>query len=99
MKWDVILLRQNMATNARSVQKFFPFSSSYSTWEDWNGNFIIWYGQENIPLESEDNWQAAAEHIASISTFLTYPIPSPNNFENWQDWADAVTLSINGPSR
>ena len=98
-RWVVILLLLNMATSARNVQQFFPFSSKYSTWEDWNGNFVIWYGEENLPQEPEDNWRSVAQHIASVTTFLAYPIPSPDKFENWQDWADEVSLSINGPSR
>ena len=88
-----------MATSARNIQAYFPFSSDHSTWEDWNGNFVIWYGQENIPMESEDNWHLVADHIASVSTFMEYPVPNSAEFENWQDWATAVTLSINGKSR
>jgi len=97
-KWVVILSLLSMATSARNVQQFFPFSPEFSTWEDWNGNFIIWYGEENIPQEPEDNWLAVARHIVSITTFLAYPLPNPDNFENWQDWAKQVSLSINGPS-
>jgi len=79
-------------------QQFFPFVPELSSWEDWNGNFIIYYGQLNVPHTSEENWKDAASLIASTFTFSAFPIPDPDTFENWQDWANEVSLSINGKS-
>ena len=69
-----------------------------SSWEDWNGNFIIYYGQLNIPYNPEENWKDTASIIASTFTFSAFPVPTPDDFENWQDWAKEVTLIINGKS-
>jgi hypothetical protein len=77
-------------------QQFFPFSPELSTWEDWNGNFIIYYGQLNVPSTTEENWKDMANVIAGSTTFSAFPIPSPDNYTTWQDWANEVTLSING---
>ena len=82
----------------KNVQQFFPFSPELSSWEDWNGNFIIYYGQLNVPYNIEDNWKNTAEVIASTFTFSAFPVPSPETFDNWQDWANEVTLIINGKS-
>jgi hypothetical protein len=82
----------------KNNQQFFPFSSKHSTWEDWNGNFIIYYGQLNIPYNTEENWKDTADSIASTFTFSAFPVPSSETFENWQDWADEVSLIINGKS-
>ena len=82
----------------RSTQAVFPFSPEYMSWEDWNGNFIIWYGQEPLPLTSEDNWKDAAAQIMSLQTFSAYPVADPQTFETWQDWALALTSAINGKS-
>jgi hypothetical protein len=79
-------------------QQFFPFVPELSSWEDWNGNFIIYYGKLNIPHTSEENWKDTASLIASTFTFSAFPIPDPDTFENWQDWANEVSLSINGKS-
>jgi hypothetical protein len=79
-------------------QQFFPFSPEYSTWEDWNGNFIIYYGQLNIPHTSEENWKDTANVIASTLTFTAFPVPMPDTYENWQDWANEVVTIINGKS-
>ena len=82
-----------------SVNQSFPFNPEYMSWEDWNGNFIVWYGQEPIAHETEDNWQDAAEQISTLPTFASYPIPGPANYASWQDWAKDVTEIINGTSR
>lgn len=82
-----------------AVQQFFPFVPEYSTWEDWNGNLILYYGQELIPYNAETNWKDTANNIAQLSTFAAYPVPFPDPYENWQDWAREFTLIINGPSQ
>ena len=81
------------------TEAFFPVSPDYMSWEDWNGNFIIYYGQEPIGTSSEEEWKVVAAQIAELQTFSAYPIPDPNIFDNWQDWAKEVGVSINGPSR
>lgn len=80
-------------------QQFFPFAPNSMTWEEWNGNFIIYYGQETLPNVSEIEWRDAADQIATLPTFATYPVPSSGNFETWQEWASEVTTIINGLSR
>jgi len=81
-----------------SIQKFFPISPEYMSWEDWNGNLAIYYGREPIMFTPEENWKAGAQNIAALSTFAAYPVPSPDRFEDWQSWARAFTEIINGPS-
>ena len=81
-----------------SVQEFFPFIPDYMDWESWNGNVIVWYGQENIPFHPEEEWQITAKCLAESPTFSTYPVPDPELFASWQDWANEFTLIVNGPS-
>ena len=100
MKWVVTLLPQNLAMSGPNpFEQFFPFGSDYSSWEDWNGNLIIWYGQETIAYNTEENWKDTANNVAQLPTFSAYPVPDPDLFENWQDWANQFTQIINGPSR
>lgn len=81
-----------------AYQQSFPFSSEFSRFEDWNGNFIIWFGEQNIPYNNDERWKETAKVIASTSFFEVYPIPFPDTFERWQDWADEVAMIINGTS-
>jgi hypothetical protein len=87
-----------MSGHKPSIQQFFPCLPDYMSWEDWNGNVAIYYGQEPVMFQPEENWQEAAQHLSSMAVFQPYPVPSPSNFVNWQDWAREFTQIINGPS-
>jgi hypothetical protein len=87
-----------MAVTTPSLQPFFPYIPDYTNWEDWTGNMIIHYGQENIMLSSEEDWKEGALNMAKMEKFGSYPVPNPEFFENWQDWAKEFTLIINGRS-
>ena len=81
-----------------AFQQFFPFIPTNMSWEDWNGNLAIYYSQELIPYNTEENWLETARNVAQLPTFSVYPVPDPTLFANWQDWAKEFTLIINGPS-
>ena len=85
--------------SAPNFQQFFPCLPDYMAWEDWLGNVVIYYGQKNIELTNEENWQQGAMNIVQSETFGTYPVPNPITFDNWQDWALAFTEMVNGSSR
>jgi hypothetical protein len=85
------------APSTVAVQQFFPCVASAMTWEDWLGNFAIYYSQFNIMFTDEENWRDAANHLSSVARFGIYPLPGAEGFETWQDWANDVTTIINGP--
>jgi hypothetical protein len=78
---------------------FLPSIPEYMSWDDWNGTFVIYYGQEPLPILPEDQWREAADQIAALPTFTAYPVPESGRFSTWQEWAREVTTIINGPSR
>lgn len=82
-----------------ALQDFFPFTPANMSWEDWNGNLIMYFGAQPIPYTSERDWKITAKNVSQLPFFETYPVPDPDLFENWQDWAYQFTLIINGPSR
>lgn len=84
--------------SAPNFQQFFPCLPDYMEWDNWIGNVIIYYGQHNIMATPEIDWKLAATYIAQSETFGAYPVPSPDLYENWQDWAKDFTETINGPS-
>jgi len=77
----------------------FPFLPEGSTWENWNGNLIMYYGEEPIPYVPEEQWRMAAQNVTQLPTFEVYPIPSPDTFSDWRDWARQFALIINGPTQ
>jgi hypothetical protein len=81
-----------------AFQPFFPFIPTNMSWEDWNGNLAIYYSEELIPYNSEENWLETARNVAQLPTFSVYPVPDPTLFDEWQNWALEFTQIINGPS-
>ena len=82
-----------------ALQDFFPFTPNYMSWEDWNGNLIMYFGAQPIPYASENDWKVTAKNVSQLPFFEAYPVPDPDLYQNWQDWANEFTLIINGPSR
>ena len=79
-------------------QQFFPCLPDYMDWDTWNGNLLIYYGQRNIQMAPEDNWREGAMNIVQSPVFSRYPVPTPETYETWQDWAREVTTIVNGKS-
>jgi hypothetical protein len=77
--------------------EYFAYSPDYSSWEDFNGNLLIAYGYEPLPIHSEENWRQTARALEQMTTFALYPIPNPDTYAKWQDWAKEFALIINGP--
>lgn len=78
-------------------QRVFPFVSQHTDWQTFNGNLIMYYGQEPLPITDELDWHITAKNLIQTPTFSSYGIPDPDKFETWQDWADQFVLLINGP--
>jgi hypothetical protein len=83
---------------ASSIQEFFPFNPIGSDWESWNGNLVMWYTQEAVGYHPENDWKLTAHNVAQSATFSAYPVPDPEKYDKWQDWAYEFTQIINGPS-
>lgn len=81
-----------------SIQPFFIFNPDFMSWEDWNGNLIISYGELNIPFSSEENWKTTASVLTSNTAMSAYPVPHPDNYDSWQQWAKDFTEIVNGKS-
>ena len=68
------------------------------SWEDWNGNLLVSYGELNIPYNTEDNWQETASVLASNTAMAAYPVPAPGEYDDWRQWAKEFTEIVNGQS-
>lgn len=79
-----------------SIQPFFVFSPDFMSWEDWNGNLLIYYSELAFPYNTEENWRETALAIASNPAMAAYPAPSPEQYEDWHTWAKDLTEIVNG---
>jgi len=68
------------------------------TWEDWNGNFLHYFGEEPVMYGTEEDWRLVAKNISQLTTFESYPVPDPDTFKTWQEWASALSFILNGPT-
>lgn len=83
-----------------AIRQIIQFSPEGSTWADWNGNLLHYFGEEPIPYyEDETNWQEVAKNVTQLSTFVNFAPPDPEAFETWQEWANAFITVVNGPTR
>lgn len=83
-----------------AVQTFFPFIPEGSDWQAWNGNLVMFYSEELIPYTTNElEWKFVAKNVAQLPTFMAYPVPDPDLYNSWQDWANEFTMIINGPSQ
>jgi len=72
------------------------FLPDYSTWEDWNGNLLHYFGDQQFPFLSELQWKDVAFTVMLNSVFSEYSIPNPDQFTDWREWARMFTTSVNG---
>jgi len=78
------------------LQQSFPYSPHHTTWEDFNGNLIVYYSQEQVPYNMEENWQETAFALTQNPKLNQYLLPNPDTFGTWQDWAHEFILHVSG---
>lgn len=80
------------------LKQSIPFVAGNSTWEDWNGNMLHFFGEEPLPYVPELSWQDFGQAMLGLPTFSSYAIPSPERYEDWRDWVGDLITVINGPT-
>lgn len=72
------------------------FLPDFSTWEEWNGQILHYFGEQQFPFLPEDKWVDVARAITNNPVFDAYGVPSPDTFSDWRVWARVLTETING---
>lgn len=81
------------------IRQIIEFGPEGSTWANWNGNLIHYFGEEPIPyIEDETQWKEVALNVVQLPTFINYAPPDPEVFETWQEWANEFITAVNGPT-
>ena len=81
------------------IREDIPFGGEGTSWEDWNGSLIHYFGEEPIPYLDEANWVTVAQTVAGLATFSNYAVPDPELFEDWRQWVNEFIETVNGPTR
>lgn len=75
-----------------------PFLPDYNTWEDWNGNLLHYFDDQQFPYLPETQWRDVANAVAANAAFQKFQVPLPDTFSTWQQWANTFITSVNGAS-
>ena len=80
------------------IRQSIPFLAGNTTWENWNGNMLHYFGEEPLPYLPEVRWKEFAYYMIGLPTFSAYGLPSPEGYARWQDWVSAIIGMVNGPT-
>jgi hypothetical protein len=72
------------------------YDPRYHTFESWAALMCEQYAanQLEIPTPLTD-WKLWGDGLKAIDVFTNEAIPSPEAYDDWQDWASALLASIN----
>ena len=72
------------------------YDPRYHTFESWASLMCEQYAanQLEIPSASTD-WRMWGNGLKAIDVFTNEAIPSTDEYQNWDDWAEALLASIN----
>jgi hypothetical protein len=64
------------------------YDPRYQTWKGWASLICEQYASQSLgDPPDEESWKTWADGVVGIDTFAKNGIPSPNFYDNWQDWA------------
>lgn len=67
------------------------YDPRFHTWDSWASLMCEAYAEQQLMIPaSEDQWRDWADGMTAIGYFNNSGVPDSRNFENWQDWAQAL---------
>lgn len=72
------------------------YDPRYHTWESWSALMVEAYAGQQLAINvPEEKWRDWASGVNAIDVFMNEAIPSPNYYNNWQDWVSALINAVN----
>lgn len=72
------------------------FLPDYATWDEWNGNLVHYFGEQQFAVLPEIQWIDVARSVVVNPVFDKFSPPLPTAYTDWREWARALTLAVNG---
>lgn len=67
------------------------YDPRYQTFDSWAALMVEGYAAQQLEIPTEQtDWRAWAAGLKGIDIFSQDAVPSPYEFEHWDDWAAAV---------
>lgn len=94
----VLVATFGLASTARGVAAGAPlvYDPRYHTFDSWASLMAEQYAVNHLEIPSQStDWKLWGNGLKAIDVFTNEAIPSTDNYDNWQDWAQALLGAIN----
>ena len=72
------------------------YDPRYHTFASWSALMCEGYAAQQLEINCpEERWKEWAAGLVGIDIFQSEAVPSPYQFDNWQDWATQLVNSVN----
>lgn len=72
------------------------YDPRYHTFESWACLMVELYGTQNLQIpDANTDWKDWGSGLKAIDVFTNEAIPGPYQFNDWQEWAEAVVNAVN----
>jgi hypothetical protein len=72
------------------------YDPRYHTFDSWASLMCELYATQQLQIPGpEVDWKSWAAGLKTIDLFANEAIPEPYNFDDWQEWAEAVVNAVN----
>lgn len=72
------------------------YDPRFHTFDSWAALMCELYGTQQLQIPSPSvDWKSWGVGLLAIDVFTNEAVPNPYNFDDWQEWAQAVVGSVN----
>lgn len=72
------------------------YDPRYHTWDSWASLMVEAYAAQQLSIPTDEaQWKDWAAGLRGIDIFVNEAVPSPYQFDNWQDWAVVLVNTVN----
>ena len=73
-----------------------PYDPRIYSFQEWADLMCELYGAQNLEqVNAATNWKNWGNGLKAIDVFTNESAPNTDGFVNWQDWAQALIMSVN----
>jgi hypothetical protein len=72
------------------------YDPRFHTFESWASLMVELYAAQQLEIPTPlTDWKLWGNGIKAIDVFTNEAIPDTDQFDNWQDWAEALVNAVN----